>query len=166
MPEHREIAFSDATMVEYRETLKRYPTRQAALIPTLWLAQRDFGWVSPQVEEYVANLMELPITHIRGVVTFYTMFYRKPVGRFNLEVCTNLSCRLRGAEHIVDCIRTRLRIEPGQTTPDDKFTLTTVECLASCGTAPVLQLNHEQYYENLTEETTNKLIDELSSRAD
>jgi NADH-quinone oxidoreductase E subunit len=166
MPEHRQIAFSDATMAEYLQTLKRYPTRQAALIPALWLAQREFGWISPQAEEYIANLMDLPIAHIRGVVTFYTMFYRKPVGRFNFEVCTNLSCRLRGADHIVDCIRGRLGIEPGQTTADGKFTLSTAECLASCGTAPMLQLNHEDYHENLTVEKTLRLIDELSSRAD
>jgi NADH-quinone oxidoreductase subunit E len=166
MPSSREIQFSDATLAEYRETLRRYPTRQAALIPTLWLAQREFGWISPAVEQYVARLMELPLAHVHGVVTFYTMFHRKPVGRFNLDVCTNLSCRLRGADRIVDCIGRKLGIEPGQTTADGKFTLNAVECLASCGSAPMLQLNQDRYYENLTAETTSKLIDELATRAD
>jgi len=161
----RKIEFPEAALAEYRQTLRRYPTRQAALIPTLWIAQREFGWISPEVEEYVARLMELPVAHVHGVVTFYTMFYRKPVGRFNLEVCTNLSCRLRGADEIVNCIRKRLGIEPGRTTPDGKFTLSTVECLASCGTAPMLQLNHEDFHENLTVDNVLKLIDELSARA-
>lgn len=161
-----DIRFSDATLSEYRETLRHYPTRQAALIPTLWLAQREFGWISAEAERYVARLMELPPAHVHGVVTFYTMFHRKPVGRFNLDVCTNLSCRLRGADQIVDCIRRKLGIEPGQTTADGKFTLNTAECLASCGSAPMLQLNQDRYYENLTLETTLKLIDELAGRAD
>jgi len=161
-----EIKFSEATLAEYHEVAARYPIRQAALLPTLWMAQREFGWISAEVEEYVARLMNLPPAHVRGVVSFYTMFYRKPVGRWHLEVCTNLSCRLRGADKIVDCVRKKLGIEPGQTTPDGKFTLTRVECLASCGTAPMLQLNHEGFHENLTVESTAKLIDELSTRDD
>ncbi len=166
MSPSREIRFSEGTLAEYRETLRHYPTRQAALVPTLWLAQHEFGWISPEAEQYVARLMELPVAHVRGVVTFYTMFHRKPVGRFNFDVCTNLSCRLRGADEIVDCIRRKLRIEPGQTTSDGKFTLGTAECLASCGTAPMLQLNQDRFYENLTVETTLKLIDELAARDD
>jgi NADH-quinone oxidoreductase subunit E len=166
MPTADEIKFSDATLAEYRATLARYPTRQAALIPTLWMAQREFGWLSPAAEHYVAQLMELPIAHVHAVVTFYTMFHRKPVGRFLLEVCVNLSCRLRGADEITDCIRSRLGIEPGETTPDNKFTLGTVECLASCGTAPMLQLNQDGFHENLTVEKTLALIDELAARAD
>lgn len=156
--------FSEAALDEYRELLTHYPTRQAAILPALWLAQREFGWISPATEEYLAELMKLPIAHVRAVVSFYTMFYRHPVGRFNLEVCANLSCRLRGADRIVDCIRRKLAIEPGQTSADGRFTLTLVECLASCGTAPMLQLNHEGYYENLTEESVTKLIDELAAR--
>ena len=162
----REIRFSDAVLAEYRQTVARYPTRQAALIPALWMAQREFGCVSLQVERYVAELMELPPAHVHAVVTFYTMFHRKPVGRFLLDVCTNLSCRLRGADQVVDCIRRRLGIEPGETTADHKFTLGMVECLASCGTAPMLQLNQDAFHENLTVEKTLKLIDELAARAD
>jgi NADH:ubiquinone oxidoreductase subunit E len=94
------------------------------------------------------------------------MFYRQPVGRFHLEICTNVSCRLRGADRIVECAARKLGIRPGETTDDGLFTLGTVECIASCATAPVLQLNHDQYYENLTEEAVTKLIDELRSRGD
>jgi NADH-quinone oxidoreductase subunit E len=166
MSERRQIRFSETTLAEYRETLTHYPTRQAALIPTLWLAQREFGWISPEVEQYVSELMELPAAHIHGVVTFYTMFHRSPVGRFTLDVCTNLSCRLRGADDIVECISKKLGIKVGETTADGKFTLNTAECLASCGTAPMLQLNQDRYYENLTVEKTEELIDELASRGD
>ena len=105
MADQGQIQFSEATLKEYHEVVGRYPTRQAALLPTLWMAQREFGWISHEVEEYVARLMELPPAHVRGVVSFYTMFYQQPVGRWHLEVCTNLSCRLRGAEQIVDCIK-------------------------------------------------------------
>jgi len=166
MSDGAEIKFSEAALAEYRELLTHYPTREAALLPTLWIAQREFGWLSNQVQLYVAELMEIPPSHIRGVVTFYTMFYQQPVGKWHLEVCTNVSCRLRGADQIVDTIKEKLGIEVGETTADKKFTLSSAECLASCGTAPMLQLNHDRYYENLTPESTLKLIDELSSRGD
>jgi|ERR1022692_1051767 NADH-quinone oxidoreductase E subunit len=166
MPDGRELKFSEAALAEYRELLTHYPTRQAALLPALWIAQREFGWLSLEAQLYVSKLMEIPPAHVRGVVTFYTMYYQKPVGRWHLEVCTNVSCRLRGAEQIVDCIKERLGIEVGETSADNKFTLSRAECLASCGTAPMLQLNHDAYYENLTPDSTLKLIDELSSRGD
>jgi NADH-quinone oxidoreductase subunit E len=166
MADQGQIQFSEATLKEYHEVLGHYPTRQAALLPTLWMAQREFGWISDAVEDYVANLMELPPAHVRAVVSFYTMFYRKPMGRWHLEVCTNLPCRLRGAEEIVECISRKLGINPGETTGDGKFSLTEVECLASCGTAPMLQLNHDRFYEILTPESVTKLVDELARRGD
>ena len=155
------VSFSAAAFNEYSELLGRYPTRRAALLPTLWIAQREFGWISPAVEEYVASLLELPAAHVGAVVSFYTMFYRRPVGRFHLEVCTNLSCRLRGADRVLAAASRKLGIAPGDTTADGLFTLGTVECMASCGTAPMLQLNHDRYYENLDEDAVLKLIDEL-----
>jgi NADH-quinone oxidoreductase E subunit len=166
MSEPRELKFSEQALSEYNQVLTHYPTRQAALLPTLWIAQREFGWVGEEVQAYVAQLMELPPAHVRAVVSFYPMFHRERVGKYLLDVCTNLSCRLRGADKVVECIRRRLKVEVGQTTPDGKFTLATAECLASCGTAPMLQLNQERYYENLTEESILKLIDELASRGD
>lgn len=161
-----EVMFSEDALREYRELLAHYPTRQAALLPTLWIAQREFGWLSPEAQQYVAGLMELPPAHVRAVVSFYTMFHRRPVGKHLLEVCTNLSCRLRGADRVLDAIRRRLGIDVGDTTADRKFTLGVVECLASCGTAPVLQLDQDRYIENLTEESTLRLIDELAARGD
>jgi NADH-quinone oxidoreductase subunit E len=164
MPPAADLKFSERALAEYRELLTRYPTRQAALLPTLWLAQDEFGWLSEEAQDYVARLMELPPAHVRAVVSFYTMFHRKPVGRFLIDVCTNLSCRLRGADRIVECLSRRLGIALGETTPDGRFTLQSVECMASCGTAPMLQLNQDRYYENLTEESALRLIDELASR--
>jgi len=164
MSSQPELKFSEQALREYHELLGRYPTRQAALLPALWIAQREFGYLSADAQEYVARLMELPPAHVRAVVSFYTMFHREPVGRWVLDVCTNVSCRLRGADRIVDCIRRRLAIEVGQTTPDGKFTLGAVECLASCGTAPMLQLNQDRFHENLTEASVLKLIDELAAR--
>ncbi len=166
MSEVSRLEFSPSALEQYREILTRYPTRRAALLPALWIAQREFGWLSNEAQEYIAGLMELPPAHVRAVVSFYTMFHQKPVGKWHLEVCTNLSCRLRGADLITQGIKQRLGIEVGETTPDKKFTLGTVECLASCGSAPALQLNHGRYYENLTVESTLKLIAELSSRDD
>jgi len=164
MSDSDEPRFSDAALQEFEGLLTHYPTRQAALLPTLWIAQREFGWLSEKTQAYVAGLLGLPPSHVRAVVTFYPMYHQKPVGRFLLDVCTNLSCRLRGADQIVDCIRGRLGIEIEETTKDGKFTLGVAECLASCGTAPMLQLNQDQFYENLTVESTLKLIDELASR--
>ncbi len=109
--------------------------------------------------------MELPPAHVRAVITFYTMFYQRPVGRWHLEVCTNVSCRLRGADQIVECLSKRLGIAPGETTADRKFTLSTVECLASCGTAPMLQLNQDRFHENLTPQSTLQLVEELPAGA-
>ena len=160
------IGFSEVALKEYQELLGRYPVRRAVLIPVLWIAQREFGWISPAVEEYVARLLELPPAHVAAVVSFYSMFYRQPVGRFHLEVCTNLSCRLRGADRIVECLARKLAIKPGETTADGMFTLSTVECMASCATAPMLQLNHDRYYENLAEDSVLKLLDELKNRGD
>jgi NADH-quinone oxidoreductase subunit E len=166
MAEQGQIRFSETTLREYQEVLGRYPTRQAALLPTLWMAQREFGWISDEVEEYVARLMELPPAHVRAVVSFYTMYYRKPMGRWHLDVCTTLPCRLRGAEQIVDCLSRKLGIGPGETTADGRFSLSQVECLASCGSAPMLQLNQGRYYENLTPESITQLVDELARRVD
>jgi NADH-quinone oxidoreductase E subunit len=162
----RRAVFSDKALAEYREVVSRYPTRRAALLPTLWIAQREFGWISPAVEEYVAQLMELPVAQVGAMVSFYTMFYRQPVGRFHLEVCNNLPCRLRGAQRIIDFVGQKLAIKPGETTDDGMFTLGIVECMASCGTAPMLQLNHDTYFENLTTDAVAQIIDELRKSGD
>jgi len=161
-PDHAEpVAFGDAALAEYQEILARYPERRAALMPVLWLAQREFGWISPRVEDYVAGLMDLPRGWVEGVVSFYTMYWRRPMGRAHLQICTNLSCYLRGAEDIYGAVSRRLDIQAGEVTQDGKFSLERAECLGSCGTAPMLQLSNGRYYENLTVESVLELVGRL-----
>ncbi len=156
--------FSDATLAEYRAILARYPTRRAALMPTLWLAQRDFGWLSDPVMAYVAELMELPLAWVTSVASFYTMYWKQPVGKWHLQVCRNLACALRGADQIRGAVEDRLGIGHGQVTADGKFSLEEVECLASCGTAPCLQINNAEYHENLDVPRTLALIEQLANQ--
>jgi NADH-quinone oxidoreductase E subunit len=158
-----DIAFSDEVLAEYEEILGHYPQRRAALMPVLWLAQREFGWLSTDVLAYVARLMELPVGWVEGAATFYTMYYKRPMGRCHIQVCTNISCMLRGAEEVLSAVRRRLEIEPGETTPDGGFSLDRAECLGSCGTAPVIQLGSGPYYENLDVQQALALIERLSA---
>ena len=155
--------FSEAVLAEYRAILGRYPERRAALLPTLWLAQREFGWLSPPVLEYVAQLMELPLAWVTATASFYTMYWKQPPGRWHLQVCRTLPCALRGAEGIRAAVEERLGIRSGEKTADGRFSLEEVECLASCDTAPVLQVNNTEYHENLTVERTLALIDRLAN---
>lgn len=167
----RPVVFSAAAQAELERLLTRYPTREAVVIPALWLAQREFGWISAEVIALVSSLCGVAPSHVYGVVSFYTMFHRRPRGRFHLQLCTNLSCQLRGAEHVLDCLREKLGIELGGTTPDGLFSLDEVECLAACELAPVLQVTETRREENdsfvgpLDEEAARLLIDELRARA-
>lgn len=150
--------FSDAALAEYRDILTRYPERRAALLPTLWLAQREFGWLSLPAQEYVAELMEMPLSWVTSVVSFYTMYWTEPKGRHHLQLCVNLSCALRGSERLCQAIERRLGIRPGERTADGRFSYEHVECLASCGTAPVMQVNNADYHENLDEPALDALL--------
>jgi NADH-quinone oxidoreductase E subunit len=152
--------FSTLALAEYERIVGKYPLKRAAIMPVLWLAQREFGHLSAEVQQYVAGLMGFPLAWVSGLASFYTMYYKKPVGRHHLQVCTNVSCMLRGSDDIVRAIEERLGIGLGQTTADGDFTLDEVECLASCGTAPMMQVN-EDYHENLTPQATVELIDRL-----
>jgi len=154
------VAFRPEALAEYHEILTHYPERRAALGTVLWLAQREFGWISPAVEQYICELMELPRAWVEGVVSFYSMYHRKPVGRSHIQVCTNLSCYLRGAEDIYGAVSKRLDIEAGEVTADGKFSLERVECLGSCGTAPMLQIN-DRFHENLTVEQVIEMLGKL-----
>src|ERR1044072_9407305 len=128
------------------------------MLPVLYLAQQEFGYLSPEAIEYVATLMDQPPARVQGVVSFYTMFSTKPIGRHHIQVCRTLSCALRGAEQLTGFLKKTLGIEVGQTTTDGRFTLSEVECLASCGTAPMMQINVD-YYENLTEEKIEQILE-------
>lgn len=154
------VAFSSEAFGKFEAIIARYPRKEAAMLPVLYLTQREFGHLGPEAIEYVAKLMGQPPARVHGVVSFYTMFNMKPIGRHHIQICRTLSCALGGAERITAFIKRQLGIEPGQTTPDGRFTLSEVECLASCGTAPMMQVN-DDYYENLTEEKVSAILDGL-----
>jgi NADH-quinone oxidoreductase E subunit len=141
--------------------IARYPEPKAALLPILWMVQRQKGWVDLESEQWVAQRLGVSPAHVHGVVTFYTMFKQKSSGKYHIQVCTTLSCMLRGSDELVGHLQKKLGIKPGETTPDGKFSLVKVECLGSCGTAPMLQLN-DDYHENLTLEAVDRLLDSLT----
>jgi len=143
----------------------KYPEKRAVLLTALHFVQDSFeGWIPKEVVPEIADLLELKPIDVWEVVYFYAMFNSEPVGRCHLRVCTNLSCCLRGARGIMDRLETMLAVRPGEVTPDGNFSLGEVECLGSCGTAPVLQVNNERYREGLTEEDLPGLLAELRER--
>jgi NADH-quinone oxidoreductase subunit E len=145
------------------EVLTRYPERRAALLPVLWLCQRQNGWISPEVVDYVSERLGLSTAIVKGVVTFYTMFFDEPVGENVVWVCRTLSCDLRGGRTIQDRLEHKLGCTAGHTSSDGKFTLLKAECLAACGQAPMVQIN-DYYYENLDVETLDRIIDAHATR--
>lgn len=152
---------SEASKAEIRRVRDEYPDAQSALLPALYLAQRDYGgWLPEEAFDEVAEVMGLSATLVASVSTFYTMLNRKPVGRHLVQVCTNISCSLLGGEHLVQYLGRKLGIGPGETTPDGRFTLLAVECLGSCGTAPMMQVD-DRYHENLTEEKVEQILQAL-----
>jgi NADH-quinone oxidoreductase subunit E len=156
--------FSPAAMERIEKILKRYPTRQAALLPVLWVAQETWGWISKEAAEEVARVLELTPAHVDGVLTFYTMYNLRPVGKHLLQFCTSISCHLAGAESLVEHCRKRLGIGLEETTPDGKFTLIEVECLAGCDRAPSLMVN-DKYHEPMDQTKLDHLLDRLSGEA-
>ncbi len=141
--------------------LPRYPTPMAALIPALHLCQEQKGFIDDEVILFAAKRLDVPPAHVKGVVTFYTLFNQRPVGKHQLWVCKTLPCALRGAGSLLAHCEKRLGIRAGETTEDGKFTLRTAECLASCGTAPMMQIDKE-YHENLTPERVDEILASLS----
>lgn len=154
------VAFSDTGRAEVERLLTRYPDRKAVILPALHLAQKEFGYVSDEAIVYIAGLVGTSPADIEGIATFYTMYNRVPVGKYHVQICRNISCSLLGAEHLIEHVTGKLGVKPGGTTPDGKFTLSQVECLGSCGTAPVMQVNDE-YHENLTVESIDRILDQL-----
>lgn len=160
-----EIKFSDAAMETVQTIIKRYPQgrQKSALLPVLHVAQAEFGgWLSPEVMDYVASILNIQPIEVFEVASFYTMFNLKPVGKCTFEVCQTSSCWLCGAEDIIKHIEKRLGIKPGETTKDGMFTLKTAECLGSCGTAPMMQCG-ASFHENLTYEKVDALIEKYRS---
>ena len=138
----------------------RYPQAKAAMLPVLWECQDAAGWIDKQTEDWVAQRLGVSSAHVHGCVTFYTMYKQRELGKYHIQICTTLSCMLRGSDDLVAHLKKKLGIEMGGVTPDGKFSLVSVECLGSCGTAPMFQLN-DDYHEDLTLEKIDALLDSL-----
>jgi len=147
---------------EIEQIISRYPVKRSALIPLLYVAQRDKGYVTEEAMTEIAGLLKLTPPQVYETITFYTMFNLKPVGKFHIQVCKSLMCALVGSDTIIGWINTKLGIGPGETTADGLFTLSAVECLASCGTAPMMQIN-DDYYERLTEDKLDRILADLKT---
>jgi NADH-quinone oxidoreductase E subunit len=157
------LEFTAQAKQQIDRLLTRYPTKQAALLPVLYVAQDEFGHLSDEVIDLCARVLQLSAAQVYGVVTFYTMFRREPRGANELMVCTNVSCMLRGGYDILHHIEKRLGIKPGETTADGAFTLIEEECLAACANAPMM-ICGDHYYLDLTPEKVDKVLDELRKR--
>ena len=139
----------------------QFPTEQALLLPLLHQIQNEYGWVSQDSMKAAGEFLNLPLSKVREVASFYTMYKLEPQGKVDLQICTNISCWLNGADKLLACAEKRLGIKCGETTKDGNFTLSQVECLAACGTAPALMLN-EDYYESLDVPKLNEILDQAS----
>ncbi len=155
------IKFSDASLAEIHKIMSRYPEgkQKSALLPVLHIAQAEFdGWLSAETMDLVASVLKIQSIEVYEVASFYSMFHLAPVGNCVFDVCRTSSCWARGADDIIKHIGKRLNIKPGETTEDGMFTLKAVECLGSCGTAPMLQCG-ASFHENLTPEKVDALIE-------
>lgn len=152
--------FTAENKKKFDEFLTRYPQRRAALLPALWLVQDQIGWISREAMEYLAPLLDLSPAFVYETATFYTLYNKKPVGKNHIQVCNSVCCWLRGSEQTVSILEKKLGVEVGESTPDGRFHLSRVECLGSCGTAPMMQIN-DDYYENLDEKKIAEILEQL-----
>ncbi len=156
-----DFKFTEENIGKINLILQRYPEKKAAVMPVLYLGQeQNGGWISDDVVKTVAEILEITEEEVMGVVTFYTMYHQKPVGKYHIQFCTNVSCMLRGAYPIWESIKDKLQIDNGGVTGDGKFSLEEVECMGSCGTAPMMAIN-EDFFENLTKEEALRIIESL-----
>ena len=150
----------DKYKAEIESILSRYPVKRSALLPLLYLAQQEEGYVTEAAMIEIAGILKLTPPQVYETVTFYTMLNLKPVGRFHIQVCKSLMCALVGSDTVLAWLRAKLGVGPGETTPDRMFTVSAVECLAACGTGPMMQIN-DDYYERLTEEKVDRILSDL-----
>jgi NADH-quinone oxidoreductase E subunit len=158
-----DVTFDRSMEVQIERTLQQYPDSGAALLPILWLCQERWGWISPGIMEAVGKRLDLAPAFVEGVVSFYTMYQRRPPGKYLLQVCTTLSCQLCETSVLVDYLKRRLCIDFGETSGDGLFTLVDVQCLGACGEAPVIQINSD-YHTDLTLQKLAALLDRLAGQ--
>jgi NADH-quinone oxidoreductase subunit E len=151
---------SETTQKKISELRDRYPEKKTAILPAMHVVLNEVGYYNQDIVKQIASLLGLSEMEVSETVSFYTYFPKEGVGKYHIQVCTNLSCSLLGAEQLVEYLQDKLKIKAGETTPDGLFTLSTVECLGSCGTAPVMQVN-QTYYENLTKAKVDQILEDL-----
>jgi len=148
---------SESAIKELEEIRQKYPNARAALLPAIYIAQREFGWASPEAYEAISEVLGVPKAIARGVGTFYAMYKHKPAGRHIVQLCTNVSCMILGAEKLVDFLKNEYGLEPGGTSLDGRFSLVIMECIGACGTAPAMLVN-DDFYENLTDKYLKEIL--------
>ncbi|MEN8263250.1 MAG: NADH-quinone oxidoreductase subunit NuoE [Nitrospirota bacterium] len=149
--------FNETILKKIGDIRAKYPDRRSALLPALYIAQREMGWLSQDAMVSVAKALNLPEAVVRGTASFYSMFKHKPVGRHVIQLCTNISCMILGAEKLVDFLGTKYGVKPGSTSEDGRFSLVIMECIGACGTAPAMLVN-EDFHENLTEKNLVEIL--------
>jgi NADH-quinone oxidoreductase E subunit len=158
------MILNDATIRDIEARMGRYPSRRSAILPALTAAYRQVGYLGPDLYEEISKIINIPYIEIAEAASFYTMFPKDEVGRFLIQVCHNISCSLRGAYNMILYLQDKLGIRLGETTPDKLFTLISVECLGGCAAAPMMQIN-DTFYEDLTREKIDKILNDLRSQA-
>jgi NADH-quinone oxidoreductase subunit E len=156
------VTLSPKAETRIEEIKKLYPDHRSAIMAALYIAQEEIGYVNDEAIEWVSAKVGIAPVHVREVATFYTMYYKKPVGKYHFQICRTLSCALCGAKKVSAHIRKRLGVEPNQITSDGMFSYEEVECLGSCGTAPMCQIN-DLFFENLTEEKIDQIIEKIKT---
>ena len=151
---------SDAAEKRLQDLMKQYPDSKSAVMPALYIAQEHFGMISDAAVSWVSSRLDLPPAHVREVASFYTMYYKRPVGRYHIQICRTLSCAICGAFDLAHRIEKRFGLKAGEVTPDGMWSLEEVECLGSCGTAPMAQIN-DLFFEKLTAEKLDAILDRI-----
>ena len=155
------VKLSERAEARIEKIKQRYPQQRSAVMPALYIAQEELGSITRDAIEWVADRVGIPPVQVMEVATFYTMYYKKPVGRYHVQVCRTLACSLRGARTITECLHRKLGIKPGEVSKDGMWSYEEVECLGSCGSAPMCEIN-DTYFENLTPEKFEALLDRIS----
>jgi NADH-quinone oxidoreductase subunit E len=158
------MILNEQSVAEIKKKMVRYPRRKSAILPALTVAYFQVGHLSEEIYEEISRITEIPTVDIAEAASFYTLFPKDPVGKYLIQVCHNISCALLGADSLISYLEEKLGIKKGETTSDELFTLISVECLGSCTTAPMMQIN-DTYYENLTREKVDAILEELRSKA-
>lgn len=156
-----DLVWTDEEKAEIERFREEYPTNDGAVMKGLWLAQRKFGWLPPEVIRFVAETLDMPYAKVYGVSTFYTQYYKEKKGEFVLDVCTCFTCQVCGGYDILHYLEENLGVKAGETTPDGLFTIQEAECLGACGSAPMMQVTNDHYVHNLTREKVDTTLEAL-----